>query len=371
MTDRVHNQYLSRRDFLKLAAASLGSLSLRPLSDLRLLPEFPAAERLGRAAKGSLEIKARPDMDSQTVGIIYEDGVVPWLKEVVGTRNFIFDNQRWVQVPDGYVYSARFQPVRNLPNEPVKELPVNSLGQGMWAEVTIPYVDAIPINDPSPNSWVAERVEQGQPVRLYYSQIFWIDQIRQSSSGGTLYRINPNYYGGLDLLWVPAEALHPIPAEEMAPIDPDVEGKRIVVDLTHQCLSCFVGSSEVYFCRCSTGAKFNNAGAAVDNWLTPPGEHSITRKYVSLQMSSSTTGAAYDSPGIGWSSIFATGGVAIHSTYWHNNFGDPMSHGCVNVSPTDARWIFRWAQPAVSYDPGMLDVTLTGQPSTKVVVKEG
>jgi lipoprotein-anchoring transpeptidase ErfK/SrfK len=88
-------------------------------------------------------------------------------------------------------------------------------------------------------------------------------------------------------------------------------------------------------------------------------------------MSSGTTGATYDSPGIGWTSIFATGGVAIHSTYWHNSFGDPISHGCVNASPEDARWIFCWTQPSVVYDPGMLDVTLTGEPSTRIEVVEG
>ena len=88
-------------------------------------------------------------------------------------------------------------------------------------------------------------------------------------------------------------------------------------------------------------------------------------------MSGGTTGAGYDLPGIGWTSIFATGGVAIHSTFWHNNFGDPVSHGCVNTQPDDARWIFRWGQPIVPYDPGMIDITVTGQEFTHVQVVEG
>ena len=109
-------------------------------------------------------------------------------------------------------------------------------------------------------------------------------------------------------------------------------------------------------------------GNVVDKWETPPGEHRVARKYISLQMSGGTTGAGYDLPGIGWTSIFATGGVAIHSTFWHNNYGDPMSHGCVNVSPQDAKWIFRWNMPTVPVDPGMVDVTVTGQDSTKITV---
>ncbi len=36
---------------------------------------------------------------------------------------------------------------------------------------------------------------------------------------------------------------------------------------------------------------------------------------------------------------------AIHGTYWHNNFGQPMSHGCVNLKNEDAAWLFKWAAP--------------------------
>jgi lipoprotein-anchoring transpeptidase ErfK/SrfK len=111
-------------------------------------------------------------------------------------------------------------------------------------------------------------------------------------------------------------------------------------------------------------------GNLVDKWATPVGQHRVTRKYISLQMSGGTTGAGYDLPGIAWTSIFATGGVAIHSTFWHNNYGDPVSHGCVNCRPEDSKWIFRWNSPEVIYDPGMLDVTVTGQSSTRVDVVE-
>jgi hypothetical protein len=69
--------------------------------------------------------------------------------------------------------------------------------------------------------------------------------------------------------------------------------------------------------------------------------------------------------------LFAEGGVAIHSTFWHNNYGVPVSHGCVNVTPEDAQWIFRWTTPYVPYDPGDIDVTaLNLPPGTKVDVIE-
>jgi len=333
------------------------------------LAEFPQSDLLGRVTKGMLEVKARPNLDSQNVGVLYEDAVVPWLHEVTGERPaYVFNNQRWVETPDGYIYAPLLQPVRNIPNQPIQSLPESSIGPGVWAEITVPYVDVILDKDPSSGSWVEARIEEGLPVRFYYKQVFWVDRIRTGDDGSVYYRTNPNYYGGLDMLWAAAEAFRLLTVEEMAPISPDIEDKRIRVDVPHQTLSCFEGEREVYFCRVSTGALYDYQGNRVDNWETPSGKHSITRKYVSLQMSGGVTGAGYDLPGIGWSTIFATGGVAIHATFWHNNYGDTMSHGCVNVTPEDAKWIFRWSQPAVPYDPGMVDTTVTGEISTGVTV---
>ncbi|NIV94533.1 L,D-transpeptidase family protein, partial [candidate division KSB1 bacterium] len=43
--------------------------------------------------------------------------------------------------------------------------------------------------------------------------------------------------------------------------------------------------------------------------------------------------------------FFVETGVALHGTYWHNNFGWPMSRGCVNLRTEDAKWLFRWTVP--------------------------
>jgi lipoprotein-anchoring transpeptidase ErfK/SrfK len=363
---------LSRREFLKLAAIGVGGLYTKPWMFPQSLPDFPQAQRLGRVVGGLVELKAQPDPESQTLGVLYEDAVVPWIKEISGAKPaYIFNNQRWVETPDGYIYGPSLQPVYNRPNDPVESLPSSSRGLGMWAEVTVPYADAILDREASSNSWVEAKLDEGLPLRVYYSQVFWIDQMKTNSLGDQLYRVNPNYYGGVDMLWVDARAFRPIVSDELTPISPDVGDKQIVIDVIHQTLSCYEGSSEVFFCRASTGAKFDMYGNVVDKWATPVGKHRVTRKYISLQMSGGTTGAGYDLPGIGWTSIFATGGVAIHSTFWHNNYGDPVSHGCVNVCPEDAKWIFRWTMPTVTYDPGSLDVTLTGDDSTQVRVIEG
>jgi lipoprotein-anchoring transpeptidase ErfK/SrfK len=378
LPDSFRREGLSRRDFLKLAALSLGGVSLRGLNlpgweSLLALPEFPSAEHLGRVAVGMVELKQRPDLDSPTLGVLYEDAVLPWLREVSGAKPaFIFNNQRWVETPQGFIYGPYVQPVYNRPNLPVDQLPPSSRGPGMWVEVTVPYAEAIMDKaEPSSNSWVEAKLDQGLPLRFYYGQTFWVDALRTDDQGRVYYRVNPNYYGGVDLLWAAAEAFRPITTQELAPLNPDATDKRVVVDVTHQTLSCYEGQDEVYFCRVSTGAKYDMYGNVVDKWATPVGSHRITRKYISLQMSGGTTGAGYDLPGIAWTSIFATGGVAIHSTFWHHNYGDPVSHGCVNCLPQDAKWVFRWSSPEVVYDPGMLDVTISGDASTGVEVIEG
>lgn len=50
----------------------------------------------------------------------------------------------------------------------------------------------------------------------------------------------------------------------------------------------------------------------------------------------------YRQPNVRWISYFR-GGYAFHATYWHNNFGRPMSHGCVNMRTKDAKWLYKWA----------------------------
>ena len=355
------NQPLSRRGFLRLASLSMGGLALRAWGSLSPLEDFPKSERLGRVCVGKVELKARPDEESPTVGVLYEDAVVPWLREVVGNRPY-YINQRWVETPEGFIYAPYLQPVRNLPNQPVKDLVSTSLGQGMWAEVTIPYVDVLLDNPPARSPWLKEFLNP----RLYYSQVFWIDQVKNDEQGQAWYRVNERFGYG-DLFWARAEAFRPLSPEEILPISPEVEEKRLVVDVTHQTLTCFEGKTEVYFCRVSTGARFDAYGNPVDKWATPVGAFPIWRKLLSLHMTGGTTGGGWDISGITWTSLFVGSGVAVHGTYWHNDYGAPRSHGCVNARPEDAKWIFRWVLPQVNYDPGDVTVSMPGGTIVEVV----
>jgi len=362
--NKNNREYISRKEFIRLSAAGLGALSL-PNHDWILNFGQLSDTRLGRITVGKVDLKARPDIDSTTVGARYQDEVISWLREVVGSNPFR-SNQRWIETPDGYLWSPEIQPVKNIPSKSVNNLPETSLGPGMWVEVNVPYVDLILDNPPARAPWLLNRINSGLQVRWYYSQIAWVDKIRTDTEGQTWYRLNERFGYG-DIFWGKAEGFRPLSQDELSPISPEIENKRILVDITRQTLSCFEDDREVYFARVSTGALYNFYGARVDDWGTPLGKHQIWRKSVSLPLSGGSAAAGWDLPAVGWISLFVGSGVAIHSTYWHNNYGVPTSRGCVNASPEDSKWIFRWTMPSVPYDPGDITVSMPGGTLIEVI----
>lgn len=364
----------SRRTFLRAASFGVAGLLLPPgLNEWKpglarpQLADFPAAERLGRVIGGRVKLRLRPDEESPVVAELFDDQVLPWLREVVGKRP-LWQNQRFVETPQGFIYAPNLHPVQNQPNVPLRELPPAG---GMWVEVTVPYVDLVLANPPARAPWLKEAL---QP-RLYYSQIMWVDQVNINEQGQVWYHVTEKYGSYGDHFWAAGEAFRPLSAQELEPVSPQAEDKLVVVNLLHQTLSCFEGNREVYFCRVSTGDQVKSSASQKAKWATPPGRHTIWRKMVSVHMSGGTTGGGYDLPGIGWTTLFSGQGMAIHSTFWHNSYGIPRSHGCVNASPEDARWVFRWTLPYVALDPG--DLTVGGSqdsagniPSTRVLVVE-
>ncbi len=355
---------LTRRNFLKTSLLGAGVFVLRPwLKWSHMQTDWPDAERLGRNCTGGwINLRARPSSSAEILEKLYEDTVVVWLREVIGDYDPNLLGQRWVETPNGYIYAPSVQPVENRPNTPLDSLPDTSLGRGMWAEVTVPYVDIYLANPPARSPWVKAIPKP----RLYYSQVMWIDDITTNSQGQVLYRVNEQYGSYGDIFWAAAEAFRPITAEEISPIHADAADKRILVDLNYQTLSCLESNQEVYFCRISSGAKFDAEGNVVNKWATPVGEHLPWRKVLSIHMSGGSTGAGWDTPGIPWNLFFDPEGAAVHATFWHNDFGTPRSHGCVNCRPEDAKWIWRWALPQLALLPG--DVTISGQGGTIVQV---
>ncbi|MGI5840855.1 MAG: L,D-transpeptidase [Patescibacteria group bacterium] len=117
--------------------------------------------------------------------------------------------------------------------------------------------------------------------------------------------------------------------------------KRIEVDLTTQMLSAYENNKLVYNFLISTG-KWDR---------TPTGTFKIWAKILSQKMSggSKELGTYYYLPNVPYILFFYNDkvpkhvGYSIHGTYWHNNFGVPMSHGCVNMKTPEAEMIFNWA----------------------------
>jgi lipoprotein-anchoring transpeptidase ErfK/SrfK len=93
------------------------------------------------------------------------------------------------------------------------------------------------------------------------------------------------------------------------------------------------------------------------------GEFRIKTKVKAQTMSGGSGSYYYNLPNVKWVQYFYQE-YAFHGTYWHNDFGRPKSHGCINMTNADAKWLFDWAAPtwdektvwfyATKDDPGTL-----------------
>ncbi|HEU4793916.1 MAG TPA: L,D-transpeptidase [Nitrolancea sp.] len=106
--------------------------------------------------------------------------------------------------------------------------------------------------------------------------------------------------------------------------------KWIEIDLATEKLTAWQGNTPVYSTLVSTGLAAHP---------TPKGVFNVNRKLRYDLM----TGPGYNYPNVPYVMYFYTGGYAIHGTYWHHNFGHPMSHGCVNLPTPAAEWVYNWA----------------------------
>jgi len=114
--------------------------------------------------------------------------------------------------------------------------------------------------------------------------------------------------------------------------------KRIVIDLAKEILYAYDGNNLFMQEPISTGLDFTP---------TPTGVFRVFRKTPSRYMQGPIPGVStqvYDSPGVPWDLYFTAGGAAIHGAYWHDHFGQPWSHGCVNLSPPQAKKLYAWAE---------------------------
>jgi lipoprotein-anchoring transpeptidase ErfK/SrfK len=133
--------------------------------------------------------------------------------------------------------------------------------------------------------------------------------------------------------------------------------KRIEVDLTNQRVHAYEGDREIYNFLISSGTYGR----------TPNGTFTIWTKIRSQKMSggSRALGNYYYLPNVPYIMFFYNEshprqqGFSLHGTYWHNNFGVPMSHGCVNMKTEEAALMFNWAEVGTP-------ITIYGKYQTKL-----
>ncbi len=320
---------LSRRDFLKLTAAGLGGLAFRPFSGFS---EDVQDIDLARVTIKSVSVHSRPSDKSRILFQRYRDELVHIYYEVESEDGPGY-NPIWYRVWGGYMHRANLQRVVVRYNDVPERVPE----EGQLAEVTVPYTQALRRNG-----------SRGWDIlyRLYYTSTHWVTGIDEGPDGLPWYRLKDEL---LEVEYhVPAHHLRLIPPEEFAPISPDVppHRKHVEVDLTLQQLTCFESGQPVFQTKISSGLNYSPPNELP--WNTPKGEFNVYSKMPSKHMGDgrlSGNPEDYELPGVPWTSFFEETGVAFHGTYWHDDFGIPRSHGCINMRSDEAKWLFRWLTP--------------------------
>jgi hypothetical protein len=322
------SQNISRRDFFKVSGVSLfglfsaGIFGFNPLNP----------EEQGRVVVDTVNLYSKPSFSSEILRKYWKDMVLPITEVTVGDEEPAF-NRVWYRIGDaGYIHSGVIQPVRTQLNQPVPDIPSN----GLLTEVTVPFTDA------------HRGASKDFPVafRFYYETTYWIMGLEYNLLGEPWYRILEDQWN--EDVYVPARHLRVVPTDELTPISPEIPpvGKRLEVRTAEQVVIAYELDRPVFMTRAATGARFSNG-----DFATPPGRFMTFHKRPSRHMAAGNLAYdGYDLPGVPWISFFTETGISFHGTYWHNNFGRPRSHGCVNLTPKAAKWIYRWTVPVVSPD---------------------
>jgi hypothetical protein len=319
---------LTRREFLKMSGAGFMGLFITP----HLTFQDPQLENEGRVLEEVVNVYTKPSFSSEKVREYWKDMVLPISEVTIGDDVPAY-NRVWYRIRDeGYVHSGVIQPVRTELNQPSTDIPP----EGTLAEVTVPYTDA--------HVGPAQSFPFG--YRYYYATTHWVLSLVYNPDGEPWYHVLEDKWD--HEYYAPASHLRIVPKEELTPLSPDVPpvAKRIEVRTQDQTVIAYEFDQPVFMTRAATGGHFSNG-----NFATPAGRHITFHKRPSRHMAAGNLAYnGYDLPGVPWIVYFTESGVSFHGTYWHNNYGHPRSHGCVNLTPRAAKWLYRWTIPVVPPD---------------------
>jgi hypothetical protein len=325
---------LSRRDFLAVGGLSLGGLAFRPADPGSESPTLG----IGRVTVDWIGIYSEPSFRTRQLHRVTRDNLITLLGRIRSDAG-PSHNPIWYKILEGYIHSGHIQLVGWNPQPVIHRIPA----AGSLFEVAVPYTRAHRNPD----------VRSDPLYRLYFNSTTWVTAALAGADGRIWYEILDDvvrikYYAR-------SEHLRLIPTSEIAPISVDVplHRKRIEVNLRNQEMFCYEFDDLVFKTRISSGIPDTRPRANGIPTITPSGRFFIEVKMPSRHMGDGRITSdldAYELPGVPWVSFFTSTGVAFHGTYWHNDFGRPKSHGCINMPPDEAKWLYRWTLPVVGPD---------------------
>jgi hypothetical protein len=331
----------SRREFLKLGAAAAGGLAFRPsfgeydLYDPAVFDD-PLSLGVVRVAVKEVKVYAEPSYASEETGRFSRDNLLSVHERLVSPYGPQF-NPRWYRIPEGYIHTAYLQPVLDRPQIPNYAIPET----GQLAEISVPATQSLRYT--KFYGWQLL-------YRLYYGSVHWVTDIGPGPDGETWVEITD------DLLrlpyWINGRHARFVPPEELASLSADVPAheKRVTVSIRHQSLTAYEGDEVVLHTEISTGIPNLSVSSSGVPTATPRGRFNVHLKVPVRHMGDARLTddiEAYELPGVPWVSFFEDTGVAFHGTYWHDNYGNEMSHGCVNMRLDEAKWLYRWLTPVI------------------------
>ena len=287
-----------------------------------------------------------PNLKSRRVKLYWHDLVVPITNTTIGEDESAY-NRVWYQLEeDGYAYSGGIQPVRTILNQPQQIPPRGALG-----EVSVPYTDAYLKADSNADF----------AYRLYYETVHWVTGVVTGTDRIIWYRLLDDKFD--QTYYVPAGHIRLIPNQELTPLSQNIadENKRVEVRLDDQLLLAYENGQIVFATSISTGGKRLSG-----KYTTPIGDFITYHKRPTRHMAVGDIASnGFDLPGVPWVLYITEAGISFHGTYWHNDYGHPHSHGCINMTPQAAKWLFRWTRPTVPPDKPLA----YGYVGTKVEIK--
>lgn len=152
------------------------------------------------------------------------------------------------------------------------------------------------------------------------------------------------YYEVTDGSWVRGTQIVRVDPMKKQPAWATGGRKWIDVSILKQSLVAYEGDKPVYVTLVSTGA--DGLGDHEETHSTIQGAFLVHTKHVSVTMDSDDAGDEFDLRDVPFVQYFHEG-YALHGAYWHDDFGTPRSHGCINLAPIDAAWLFGWTTPEV------------------------